>query len=202
LGSFDSIEGYQMARVEDGLETTHEDHVAFYRRRLAKGVGRTPTALLKLQIVTTARLCAEEERALADPDVPADTKVRIVGASRRARLDLQSMVDAAKPKRRVQNRNVEIRQEDSMAFQDIAEIAPDTILTFREWCEVIGVGGEQDRVWTHKEWTKAAGISEKNGRELIERGDGPLTVQLSPNRIGVRVCDYRKWLAARVRKVT
>jgi predicted DNA-binding transcriptional regulator AlpA len=91
--------------------------------------------------------------------------------------------------------------EMEVTLQEVAEINPNTVLTFKEWCQLIGVGGELDRVMSHKEWTKAAGISEKNGRELIERGDGPPTVQLSPNRIGVRVCDYRAWLTARTRNI-
>jgi predicted DNA-binding transcriptional regulator AlpA len=92
-----------------------------------------------------------------------------------------------------------------MISQDIKQLAPDTVLTFRQWCELTGfrrmadVVGD-DHVMSHKEWTKAAGISEKNGRELIERGDGPATVQLSPNRIGVRVSDYRAWLTTRTER--
>ena len=82
----------------------------------------------------------------------------------------------------------------------IADIRPDTILTFREWCEVIGVGGDQDRVMSFQEWAKAASLSERTAKDVIERGEGPQIVQLSPNRIGVRVCDHRAWLASRVRK--
>jgi hypothetical protein len=95
-------------------------------------------------------------------------------------------------------------------------------LTFAEWCALVGAGDdldrikkhirgllsvgtfstddEFDRVMSHKEWCKAAGISDRHGHDLIDRGDGPPIVQLSPGRIGVRVCDYRAWLASRVRK--
>jgi predicted DNA-binding transcriptional regulator AlpA len=79
-------------------------------------------------------------------------------------------------------------------------IKPDTVLSFQEWCQLIGVGGDLDQVLSIPEWAKLAGFSEKTGREVIDRGDGPDTVQLSPNRIGVRVCDHRTWLAARVRR--
>jgi hypothetical protein len=65
---------------------------------------------------------------------------------------------------------------------------------------LIGSTHEQNRVMSFKEWCKAAGISDKNGRDLIAKGDGPLTVQLSENRIGIRVCDHRAWLAERTRK--
>jgi predicted DNA-binding transcriptional regulator AlpA len=82
----------------------------------------------------------------------------------------------------------------------LQEIQPDTTMTFGEWCELVGIGGELDRVLSIPEWAKLAGFSEKTGREVIDSGKGPLTVQLSPNRIGVRVCDHRAWLAARTRK--
>jgi hypothetical protein len=81
----------------------------------------------------------------------------------------------------------------------IADIRPDTILTFREWCEVIGVGGDQDRVMSFQEWAKAASLSERTAKDVIERGDGPPVVQLSTGRIGIRVCDHRTWLTARTR---
>jgi predicted DNA-binding transcriptional regulator AlpA len=88
-----------------------------------------------------------------------------------------------------------------MTFTDANPgLSPDAVLTFRQWCELVGVGGEQDRVMSFKEWIKAAGISFKGGRHLIETGDSPPIVQLSPNRIGIRVCDHRAWLASRVRK--
>jgi predicted DNA-binding transcriptional regulator AlpA len=92
-----------------------------------------------------------------------------------------------------------------MTFTDVQpgpELCPDAVLTFRQWCELVGVGGEQDRVMNFKEWVKAAGISEKCGRYLIERGDGPPIVRLGPKRIGIRVCDHRTWLTSRTRNCT
>jgi len=82
----------------------------------------------------------------------------------------------------------------------VSDLKPDTILTFAEWCEVIGVGGDVDGVMSFPKWAKMAGLSERTGREIIASGDGPKVVQLSPNRIGVRICDHRAWLAARTRK--
>jgi predicted DNA-binding transcriptional regulator AlpA len=82
----------------------------------------------------------------------------------------------------------------------ISDLKPDTVLTFAEWCNVIGVGGDLDRVLSIPAWSSLVGISESTGRDIIERGDGPKAVQLSPNRIGIRVCDHREWLAARIRK--
>jgi predicted DNA-binding transcriptional regulator AlpA len=81
----------------------------------------------------------------------------------------------------------------------LSDLKPDTVLTFAEWCDVIGVGGDLDRVLSIPQWAKMVGISESTGRDMIERGDGPPVVQLSPNRLGVRVCDHREWLAERIR---
>jgi hypothetical protein len=84
----------------------------------------------------------------------------------------------------------------------LEDVKPDTILTFSQWCQIIGVGGDLDRVMSFPEWAKMAGLSERTGRDIIERGDGPRVVQLSPNRIGIRVCDHREWLVARTRKTS
>jgi hypothetical protein len=82
----------------------------------------------------------------------------------------------------------------------LADVQPDTRLTLAEWCRVIGIGGDQDRVLTLAEWAKEASISPRTARELIASGRGPRVVELSPNRLGIRVCDHREWLAARTRK--
>jgi predicted DNA-binding transcriptional regulator AlpA len=74
-------------------------------------------------------------------------------------------------------------------------------LTFRQWSEALtAVGDDLDRVLSFPQWAKLAGLSERTGRDIIERGDGPKVVQLSANRIGIRVCDHREWLAAKTRK--
>ena len=88
----------------------------------------------------------------------------------------------------------------NMQVTTLADIRPDTTLTFQEWCRLIGVGGDQDVVMTVPEWAEKASISLKTARELIERGEGPKVVQLSENRIGIRVCDHRAWLLQRTRK--
>jgi predicted DNA-binding transcriptional regulator AlpA len=64
------------------------------------------------------------------------------------------------------------------------------------------VGEDIDRVLSFPQWAKLTGLSERTGREIIERGEGPKVVQLSPNRIGIRVRDHREWLASRTRKGT
>jgi predicted DNA-binding transcriptional regulator AlpA len=74
-------------------------------------------------------------------------------------------------------------------------------LTFRQWHEVLAAVGEDlDRVLSFPQWAKLANVSERTGRDIIARGDGPKIVQLSENRIGIRVCDHREWLTARTRQ--
>jgi predicted DNA-binding transcriptional regulator AlpA len=87
-------------------------------------------------------------------------------------------------------------------MKQIVELNPELPrLTFRQWYETIAAIGEDlDRVLSFPQWAKLAGLSERTGRDIIERGDGPKVVQLSQNRIGIRVCDHREWLAARTRK--
>jgi hypothetical protein len=73
--------------------------------------------------------------------------------------------------------------------------------SFHQWYEALrAIGDDLDRVLSFPQWAKLAGVSERTGRDIIERGDGPKIVQLSTNRIGIRVCDHREWLAARTRK--
>jgi predicted DNA-binding transcriptional regulator AlpA len=82
-------------------------------------------------------------------------------------------------------------------------IALGSRLTFIEWCEVVGLKAtltDQDRVLTMAQWAEAASISPRTARELVASGKGPKVVQLSDNRVGVRLCDHRKWLAERTRK--
>ena len=87
-------------------------------------------------------------------------------------------------------------------MKTVAELAPELPrLTFQQWYEtVVAVSEDLDRVLSFPQWAKLAGLSERTGRDIIERGDGPKVVQLSQNRIGIRVCDHREWLAARTRK--
>ena len=92
-----------------------------------------------------------------------------------------------------------------MSSQDTTDdLRPDRMLTFQQWCELLlnngSFAGPDDRVMNVKEWAKAVGISEKNAKQVLGRGSGPKTVQLSANRIGIRVCDHRAWLTARTRK--
>jgi hypothetical protein len=54
----------------------------------------------------------------------------------------------------------------------------DKILSFKQWCELIGV-------------------SEATGRRILASDEGPVFRWLSKNRIGVKLSDHRKWMNSR-----
>jgi hypothetical protein len=56
-----------------------------------------------------------------------------------------------------------------------------------------------DRVLTFREWCTLNSLSPATGRRVLQSGDGPTVVQLSPRRIGVSLRANREWLAARAR---
>lgn len=68
------------------------DRCRYWRRALARGVGRSPPALLRQAIRRAAVLEAEAERVLADPTATANDKVRIGRLARHARRDLKEAV--------------------------------------------------------------------------------------------------------------
>jgi hypothetical protein len=70
--------------------------VAHLRKAYAKGLGHKPSTLEAAALLTAARLTAEAERALADPAVSLNEKVRIDGAARRARADMKATLQANK----------------------------------------------------------------------------------------------------------
>jgi hypothetical protein len=55
------------------------------------------------------------------------------------------------------------------------------------------------RVMTFPEWCALCGFSQRTGRRLLKSGDGPVIVQLSPQRIGVTIASDRAWKASRER---
>jgi hypothetical protein len=70
--------------------------VAHLRKAYAKGLGHKPSTLESAALLTAARLTAEAERALADPSVSLNEKVRIDGAARRARTDMWAVLKVNK----------------------------------------------------------------------------------------------------------
>jgi predicted DNA-binding transcriptional regulator AlpA len=56
-----------------------------------------------------------------------------------------------------------------------------------------------DRVITLKQAADCTGLSVVTLRRLIDRGDGPSVVQLSPRRVGIRESRLITWLKERER---
>src|SRR5262245_50507525 len=56
------------------------------------------------------------------------------------------------------------------------------------------------RVMTFAEWCALNGFSQRTGRRLVKRGDGPPIVRLSPQRIGITVRHNREWQESRVQR--
>jgi hypothetical protein len=57
-----------------------------------------------------------------------------------------------------------------------------------------------DQVLTFFEWCQINRISERTGRRIIKRPDGPVVTKLSAKRIGVTVGNNKKWQARRASK--
>jgi hypothetical protein len=54
-----------------------------------------------------------------------------------------------------------------------------------------------NQVLTFHEWCRLNRISVRTGRRIIDRGEGPVVTQLSPQRIGVTVANNAAWQASR-----
>jgi hypothetical protein len=57
-----------------------------------------------------------------------------------------------------------------------------------------------DQVLSFVEWCQLNRISERTGRRILNRSDGPTVTMLSPRRVGVTVRANREWQQARERK--
>jgi predicted DNA-binding transcriptional regulator AlpA len=66
----------------------------------------------------------------------------------------------------------------------------------------LNLTAEQLKVLTLRECAQLNGISWMTLKRLIKAGDGPVIIQLSPKRIGIRVIDNAKWQAARLRSAS
>ena len=56
-----------------------------------------------------------------------------------------------------------------------------------------------DRVMSFRQWCELIGVSVATGRRILMGENGPETVQLSPNRIGITIRAHNAWLASRAR---
>jgi predicted DNA-binding transcriptional regulator AlpA len=61
------------------------------------------------------------------------------------------------------------------------------------------VAEHRDKVLTFSQWCDVNNFSIATGRRIINAGNGPPVLRLSPRRIGVRESDNRDWQASRVR---
>jgi predicted DNA-binding transcriptional regulator AlpA len=56
-----------------------------------------------------------------------------------------------------------------------------------------------DRILSFRQWCELNGISEKTGRRLLSRGDGPVVTKLTSRKIGIAVRHNRAWQESRAR---
>jgi hypothetical protein len=56
-----------------------------------------------------------------------------------------------------------------------------------------------NRVLSFGQWCALNGFSKATGRRIVQRGEGPPVLQLSPRRIGIRESDNAAWQQARAR---
>jgi predicted DNA-binding transcriptional regulator AlpA len=54
-------------------------------------------------------------------------------------------------------------------------------------------------VMTLRQFAALNGFSFMTVKRLFKRGEGPITIQLSPKRVGVRMIDARRWQESRLR---
>jgi hypothetical protein len=70
----------------------------YFKRLFAKGIGRTPSGKQKFALARAATLTAAAERAATDPLVSANDLVRLDNSARRARTELQHLIEQGRPK--------------------------------------------------------------------------------------------------------
>jgi hypothetical protein len=80
--------------------------------------------------------------------------------------------------------------------------------TEKVWGQSVGVGRNlgpalaallDDRCLTFREWCQLNGIGERTGRRILKSGNGPVVTQLTEKRIGITVRANRAWQASRER---
>jgi hypothetical protein len=72
------------------------ERISYLKRVYAKGLGHKPSTLQAAAIHRAAALAVRLEAALLDPDITANDLVRLDGAARRARLDMQAVLAPSK----------------------------------------------------------------------------------------------------------
>jgi hypothetical protein len=61
------------------------------------------------------------------------------------------------------------------------------------------LANDDDAVWSFAEWCSLNGFSPRQGRRIVELGQGPIITQLSERKIGVSRKNNRRWQEARAR---
>jgi predicted DNA-binding transcriptional regulator AlpA len=61
---------------------------------------------------------------------------------------------------------------------------------------------DNQRVLSFKQWCALNGISVPTGRRLLDAGNGPEIIRLSPRRIGVTLAANAAWQEARTKAPT
>ena len=84
---------------------------------------------------------------------------------------------AKPPKKNVRGRSVGIGHNMGPPLDPLMD---DRCLTFREWCELNGIG-------------------QRTGRRILDGPNPPAVTQLSPRRIAITVRANREWQAQRTR---
>jgi hypothetical protein len=56
---------------------------------------------------------------------------------------------------------------------------------------------DDDAVWSFAEWCALTGVSERQGRDLLQSGDGPVVTRISARRIGITRRANREWQQSR-----
>jgi hypothetical protein len=69
------------------------ERIAYLKRTFARGIGRTPSAKVKLALTRAAVLTAKAEASAASVLTSANDTVRLDGAAARARRELQHLID-------------------------------------------------------------------------------------------------------------
>jgi hypothetical protein len=69
--------------------------------------------------------------------------------------------------------------------------------------ETYGAGtADPDEILTFREWVRLNKISERTGRRILERPDGPVVTLLSARRFGISRRNNRAWQESRARGST
>ena len=77
-------------------------------------------------------------------------------------------------------------------------------MALRKLAATVAKDGNPDkydrRVLSLAQWAENNGFSLATARRILDRGEGPPTIETSQRRRGIRVCDDYKWQESRIRQ--